>query len=172
MQASTGSANKSPQIVGLLSDSHGESSRTREAVKLLDGLGATAMIHLGDFETLDCLDPLAGLNSHLVWGNCDVPDRLEDYARSIGIRVHGTRGELVIDGATLRFAHDPSEAIGWIPRGSWFVHGHTHVPKGAGEGGPRIICPGALHRPRTQSGVCTVATICPATGHVAFHDLL
>ncbi|MFM8874126.1 MAG: metallophosphoesterase family protein, partial [Phycisphaerales bacterium] len=88
-----------PATVGLLSDSHARWERTRRAIEALRARGATTFIHCGDVEDALVLDQLAGLDAHLVWGNCDWNrGTLERYARDLGITVHGDAGELEIDG--------------------------------------------------------------------------
>jgi predicted phosphodiesterase len=91
--------------IGVLSDSHGDAIRTRIAVEELVRLGATMFIHCGDIETIECLDPLAGLDAHIVFGNCDEPSDLQDYARSIDITVHHPLGEIIIDDQRIAFTH-------------------------------------------------------------------
>ena len=84
-----------PTVVGLLSDSHSRWERTKRALQALRAAGATVFVHCGDIEDELVLDQLAGLDSHLVWGNCDWNSRtLERYARDLGIAVHGDAGEL------------------------------------------------------------------------------
>ena len=46
-------------MVGILSDSHGQVERTRQAIALLQQAGASAFIHCGDVEEDAVLDTLA-----------------------------------------------------------------------------------------------------------------
>lgn len=149
--------------VGVLSDSHGEAARTKHAVETLEKLGATVFIHCGDFETIECLDPLAGLNAHIVFGNCDDPGELAEYAKTIGIEVHHPVGELIVDGRKLAFTHgDRSVDIttGLSTSPDWLFHGHSHEFGERLSAATRVVNPGALHR----AGVFTVALVEPSTG--------
>ncbi len=153
--------------MGVLSDSHGEAARTRSAVEELARRGATLFIHCGDIETMDCLDPLAGLDSHVVFGNVDEPADLTDYAHSIGIKVHQSAGEVVVDGQRLAFAHgDQPGCMERILRTkpAWFFHGHTHQMRDVRVGPVRVVNPGALCRASQYS----VALVVPALGTVEF----
>ena len=72
-------------MIGFISDSHGEWLRTRSAIQLLVNRECNIIIHLGDVETFEVLDELAGHNVTLVFGNCDYVSRLIEYAVTIGI---------------------------------------------------------------------------------------
>jgi len=153
-----------PVTVGLLSDSHARWERTKRALQALRERGATTFIHCGDVEDELVLDQLAGLDSHLVWGNCDWnAQTLGRYAGDLGIAVHGLSGELEFDGRRVAFTHghEPAAMRAAIVGGAdYLVHGHTHERRDEREAGTRILNPGALHRARPFS----VATLVPATG--------
>ncbi len=137
------------------------------AVDELSRLGATTFIHCGDFESIECLDPLAGLDAHVVFGNCDEPSDLEGYARSIGITVHHPLGEIVVDGMRVAFTHGDQDE--WVRRAldshpAWFFYGHTHVKRDAVVDSTRLVNPGALQRANSH----TVAIVTPASKKVEF----
>jgi C4-dicarboxylate-specific signal transduction histidine kinase len=68
--------------------------------------GACTFIHCGDVEDALVLDQLAGMDAHLVWGNCDWNQgTLGRYASDIGIAVHGDAGELTVDDQRISFTH-------------------------------------------------------------------
>ncbi len=152
-----------PTVIGLLSDSHSQWARTKRALEALAQCGATMFIHCGDVEDQLVLDQLAGLDSHLVWGNCDWNrSSLEPYATSLGILVHGDAGELHVDGKRLAFTHghEPAHMRQAIASGAhYLIHGHSHELRDEVRANTRIINPGALHRAPTF----TVATLEPAT---------
>jgi predicted phosphodiesterase len=109
------------------------------------------------------LDQLAGLDSHLVWGNCDWNSQtLGRYARDVGVTVHGDAGEVTVDGRRIVFTHGHEIAAmrAAVSGGAdYLVHGHTHELRDERVGATRVLNPGALHRaPRF-----TVATLTPAT---------
>ena len=156
-----------PTTVGILSDSHSRWERTKRAIEALRSRGASLFIHCGDIEDMLVLDQLAGLDSHLVWGNCDWNSRtLEDYARNLGIAVHGEAGEVTVDGKRIAFTHghEPAPMRAAVAGGAdYLLHGHTHEIRDDRTAGTRIINPGALHR----AGRFTVATLVPATDQLA-----
>jgi putative phosphoesterase len=152
-----------PTVVGLLSDSHSRWERTKRAIAALRSAGATAFLHCGDVEDELVLDQLAGLDSHLVWGNCDWNSQtLGRYARDLGITVHGEAGELAVDGKRIVFTHghEISAMRAAVSGGAdYLVHGHTHELRDERVGTTRILNPGALHR----AARFTVAALVPAT---------
>jgi len=152
-----------PVTVGLLSDSHARWERTKRALEALRERGATVFIHCGDVEDELVLDQLAGLDSHLVWGNCDWNSgSLGRYAADLGIAVHGVAGELAVDGKRIAFTHghEPAPMRQAVAGGAdYLVHGHTHERRDERRGQCRVLNPGALHR----APVFTVATLVPAS---------
>jgi uncharacterized protein len=157
-------AHRMHQIVGLISDSHGQAPRVRRALELLRDHGATLFIHLGDIGD-GVLDELAGFECHIVFGNCDDPHSLDQYARDIGLHVHHPGGIVDVDGKRIGFTHghliEELERL-FLSQVDYILHGHTHERSDAVVDGVRVINPGALHRARPLS----VALLTPATGVV------
>ena len=143
----------------------------RNVLEALRARGATTFIHCGDVEDALVLDQLAGLDAHLVWGNCDWNrGTLERYARDLGIAVHGDAGELEIDGRRVAFTHghEPVPMRDAVSTGAAsLVHGHTHERRDERRGGTRIVNPGALHRAPTF----TVAVLVPAEDRLEFLEV-
>jgi len=137
-------------LIGFLSDSHGEWLRTRHAIKLLKQKGCESIVHLGDVETHEVLDELAGNNVTLVFGNCDYVSRLLDYAVTIGIDVQDPAGTLTVDGMTIAYlhGHDFSQYQKFIEDDEIDIiaHGHSHEIRDEVVENTRCINPGALHR--------------------------
>lgn len=158
---------ESPAMLGVLSDSHGESKRTQRAVETLLSAGAVHIIHCGDFETSRCLDQLAGLHAHVVFGNNDDPAELTSYAEDLGIQVHHPAGELDFDGIRVAFTHGHigSAVDAAIERRvPWLLVGHSHTAMDTQVHGTRMVNPGALSR----ADPYTVALVCPLSGLVKF----
>ena len=156
--------------LGLLSDSHGRSARTRAAVERLRGLGAERLLHLGDVETEAVLDQLAGIPASIVFGNNDDELQLGRYAASLGLKVLHPMGRLELLGQRIGFTHGhigscmaAAEREGF----HWFFHGHTHRRRDVMAGGTRIVNPGALHR----ADAFTVAVVDLAAGRVSFEEI-
>ena len=169
-------------ILGVLSDTHGQWRRTADAVRLLDRLGAQALVHCGDVGSADVLAELSGRQAWVVIGNTDAPDapyfgggdwpgvtfgdaplRVELAGRTLAV-FHGH--EPAFD----QLLHELAQRQAW-PQGSlpcdYVLHGHTHVAASIRLGPARVVNPGALHRaPRY-----TVATVDLATDRVRFWEV-
>ncbi len=159
-----------PPMLGVLSDSHGESKRTQYAVDTLVNAGADHIIHCGDFETARCLDQLAGLHSHIVFGNNDDPAELTSYAESLGIHVRHPAGEVDFGGIRVAFTHGHlrSAVDAAIERRvPWLFLGHSHCAMDVTVHGTRMVNPGALAHADSYS----VALVCLASGVVRFLDI-
>ncbi len=137
-------------LIGFISDSHGDWRRTRNAVDTLQRQGCTSLIHLGDVETTDVLDELAGSNVSMVFGNCDFVSRLEDYAIQLGIDLQHPAGILNIDNISIGYLHGDnlSQYNRFLdnPEINVVAHGHTHETRDEMVNNTRCINPGALHR--------------------------
>ena len=138
-------------LLGILSDTHDRSEMMRLAVAALQERGAQFFIHCGDVCTPDVLDPLAGLPSAFVWGNCDW-DRLalQRYAQAIEVPCYGAFADLELGGKRVAVLHgdDRSKMDAVLKAGGhdYLFHGHTHVKRDERIGRTRVINPGALFR--------------------------
>lgn len=152
-------------LVGLLSDSHGYSARTRDALRLLADRGAGIFLHMGDIETEQVIDQLAGLDARIVFGNNDDERSLGPYAASLGVTVMHPMGRIVVDDRTIAFTHGHIGRcmIDW-QESDYFIHGHTHRRRDERHGRTRVINPGALHR----ANPFTVALLDPAKDALEF----
>lgn len=158
-------------LIGLVSDSHGQWQRTRDAMRLLRAKKCDRILHTGDVETHEVLDELAGNNVSMVFGNCDFVSRLEGYAKSIGLDVQHPAGVLNIDGIRIGFLHgdDFSQYQSFLDDELIYVivHGHTHEKRDEMVNNTRCINPGALHR----ASVYTVAVLETDSGVLSFYEL-
>ncbi len=154
--------------IGLLSDSHGQSQATYQAVRVLLDARVEILIHLGDLGSVEVIDALAvpqrdiestgqadqapagQMEARVVFGNVDSNiDGLSNYARQLGIQVDHPIGRLDIDGGNLVFMHgDQSGAMRQaVAQGvKYLCHGHTHLASDEVRRSTRVICPGALSR--------------------------
>ncbi len=171
-------------ILGILSDTHGQTQRTAHALRILRQAGAEAFVHCGDIGGVAVLDELAGLRAWLVAGNTDFPDSsLLGYAKLLGLtcqpagplrlELHG-RSLAVFHGHEPQFAQlfEPTP-VGSSLRAAlascdYILHGHTHMACDLREGPWRVINPGALH----QAGLYTVATLDLASDTLQFWQVL
>lgn len=158
-------------LIGLISDSHGEWMRTRSAMAALKLAGCEKILHMGDIETHDVLDELAGHPVSLVFGNCDYPTRLLDYAHTLGLDVQDPAGVVEFGGKTIAFlhGHDFQQYENFLanPKVDIVVHGHTHEKRDEMVKNTRCINPGALHR----APVYTVAVLETTSGTLEFLEV-
>ena len=77
-------------LVGILSDTHGDTAAAAAGIALLQQRGVTRFLHCGDVGSGGVLDLLAGLPAGFVFGNCDI-DRpaLARYAATLRMDCHG-----------------------------------------------------------------------------------
>lgn len=152
-------------VVGLLSDSHGKTGLTAEAVRLLLEGGAERLLHCGDIGSTDILDLLAGGPADAVLGNCDddAPALLR-HAEAVGVRLHVPFADLTLAGVSIAVIHgDDEQALQRLLRTGGYRYvfsGHTHVAHDRKVGRTRWINPGAIHRANRPS----VATLDLRTG--------
>ena len=141
--------------IGLLSDSHGQLEKTRQAVEILIGHGVQRIIHLGDICDEKVLDELVAgqvgsVSVHVVFGNMDIdPDGLGDHAKEMGIHVDHPMGRIDLDGKVFAFTHGHIDKLleaALAESVDYLFHGHTHVARDSRVGATRVINPGALFR--------------------------
>lgn len=137
--------------IGILSDSHDARARTARAVNLLIERGAEALIYCGDLTSPsmvhDCGFGL--LPSYFVFGNNDDDEfGLRTAMEAVGGVCLDRGGLIELGGKRIAVTHGDSafESRRLLTlQPDYFLYGHTHTPHD-GEGTPRWINPGALHR--------------------------
>jgi uncharacterized protein len=150
-------------LVGILSDTHDQTQRTKTAVARLLAAGAEVLIHCGDITIADVVYECSRLPSYFVFGNCDF-DR--EGLRQAMTQIGGTcleRGGLIAL-AQRRIAvthgdsdHELRRLTALQP--DYLFSGHTHRSSDVKKGPTRYINPGALHRASTWTvGVINLAT--------------
>lgn len=142
-------------IIGLLSDTHGNLSRTRSALDALSAAGAEHLIHCGDLGGEEVLTLLfekqqEGVPVTAVAGNVDEwnPDLIL-YAKKLGLPLpRTTRVELDGIAAAICHGHRPEDMATLLddPDIGLVFTGHTHIPRDETVGNTRFLNPGALHR--------------------------
>ncbi|WP_165226481.1 metallophosphoesterase family protein [Aquisphaera insulae] len=150
-------------LIGLLSDTHDQVERTRDAVRELKELGVMALIHCGDLTTADVVDACAGVPGYFVFGNCDYDRRgLEVAIAAIGGTCLGDGDLITLAGRRIAVTHGHLDTqVGRLLdlKPEFFFYGHTHRREDAMKGPTRWINPGALHR----ANPWTMATLDLAT---------
>lgn len=126
--------------IGLISDTHGNVDRTRQAAERFRAAGVATILHAGDVGSDAVLDELRalGVPIHVVAGNCDYGLPLPRFA------------EVDLEGKRFALAHGHDEAMlrHAMREGGYdyVVTGHTHEPRDERIGATRVINPGAVHR--------------------------
>lgn len=139
--------------VCLISDTHGNLHRIRQAINMLAGRTCQAIVHCGDVDTAEALKLLAstGLPIFLSQGNMDRHAGIETAARELGVTFGRQTVELAIgSGRHLVATHGHiSGLVEELIAGGQFpyvCHGHSHVFRDETIRGVRVINPGAVHR--------------------------
>jgi uncharacterized protein len=140
--------------IGVMSDTHGEVTLTRQALDTFDRLQVTLTIHCGDVGP-EVIPLFTGRHIHLVIGNTDDPDTLREALSDNEHKLHGEFGTLEIEGCRLAFlhGHDVRLLHHTIHSGDWDMvcHGHTHAFSSSREGSTHVVNPGALSRTTSPS---------------------
>jgi uncharacterized protein len=135
--------------IGVLSDTHGEVQGIQQAIRILDGLGVSLLIHCGDVG-LEVVPLLKGRRMHFVYGNMDDPAQLRQAITEPQHTFHDRLGTLEIEGRRVAFlhGHDVKLLRHTIHSGHWDLvcHGHTHAFSSSVEGQTLVLNPGALAR--------------------------
>jgi len=131
--------------LGVLSDSHGDVDRAKQAVKAMGDVDL--VIHAGDFyqDALYLADQF-GVDVHAVLGNCDrcVPGPHEEVLELCGHRIYLTHGHLYgVKQGLMRLAYRVREVDAEMA-----IFGHTHVPQNEEVDGIRYLNPGSVAFPR------------------------
>ena len=143
-------------IIGLVSDSHGLADILEKAIDILIARGVQAMVHCGDLGSAQCIVALgrSALPSYAVSGNMDRHlDRLSQTAGECGVDFNEKVIELLVGpDARLAATHGDDEtllkALILSSNFRYVCHGHTHRIRDERIGQVRVICPGALRRPK------------------------
>jgi uncharacterized protein len=137
---------RSPPLIGILSDTHDNLPMVRRAVALFNDMGCDLVIHAGDFVAPFAAEELRNLRCPVkaVFGNCD-------GERAGLVRAFEGIGEireapLTFTHAGLRFlvSHLDSPLAGYLARlpCDVAVHGHTHRALSEPRDGVLVINPG------------------------------
>ncbi|TFG58685.1 MAG: metallophosphoesterase [Candidatus Aminicenantes bacterium] len=151
-------------MIGILSDSHDNLTRVREAVRLFNDAGCSLVIHAGDFVAPFTVDELRNLRAPVkaVFGNCD--GERAGLAKAFEGLGELREAPLKFSHAGLRFLvchldspigrHLASKAYDVV------VFGHTHKPLAERRGGVLLVNPGETGG--WLSGRSTIALLDPA----------
>jgi uncharacterized protein len=135
--------------IGVLSDTHGETTAVRQAIRILHNEHVGLAVHCGDIGT-EVVPLLKGLPTHFVYGNMDDPAELRAAIVDPEHTLHEQFGTLELDGRRLAFlhGHDVKLLRHTIHSGAYDLvcHGHTHTSASGFEGRTLVVNPGAVGR--------------------------
>ncbi len=151
--------------IAILSDTHNQTERVRQALNVLRGVGVSLVLHCGDIEDPPIVKLFRDFDAHFVFGNCDWDHAgLAKMITHIRATLHENYGHLEVDGKQIAFVHGHDRALltdlEQADCYDYLFHGHTHVAAHRLTGRTRVINPGALHR----APVKTFVILDPATG--------
>ena len=160
-------------MIGILSDTHDNLTRAREAVSLFNDAGCDLVIHAGDFVAPFTVEELRNLRAPVkaVYGNCD--GERAGLARAFEGVGEIRDAPLTFSHAGLRFCvcHLDTSLRGYVESRSFdvVVFGHTHRPLVEPSGGVLVINPGETGG--WLRGKSTVALLDPAARTAEIIDL-
>lgn len=121
--------------IAIISDSHDNIPNLEQALKFINEQNIKLIIHCGDLAAPSMLSRVMAPNFqgeiHLVHGNVGDPELLKGLAKKYkNVQVHGTTGQLDIDGKKIAFTHFPDVAKKLAKTGKYdyVFYGHTHRP--------------------------------------------
>ena len=154
-------------IVGLLSDTHADVSRTEVAMRILLDAGVDVIVHCGDIGSEAVLVEMASaiharkVPVYAVLGNVDEwSPPLQHFPVSTGVKVARThRLDLAGRSAVVVHGHEYGllGAATADPTLDYVFTGHTHQRADSLPNRPRVINPGAVYR-SSQPGVAVLDT--------------
>jgi putative phosphoesterase len=136
--------------LGIISDTHDQLERTRQAVALLRAAGADCLIHCGDFTTPAIIAACTLRPSYFVFGNNDDDfPALSRAMQALGGVCLEWAGEITLTGKRMGVTHghlhkDVRALLAAEP--DYLFSGHSHIATDQREGKTRRINPGALYR--------------------------
>jgi putative phosphoesterase len=138
-------------LLGILSDTHNQIPRLRQAIEMLRANGAEALVHCGDLTERKVVSACAVLPCFFVFGNNDSDNvsALKDAMAGCGAVCLGWGGEVTVAGKRVAVTHghmgkDVGRLLSAQP--DYLLSGHSHQARDWREGTTRRINPGALYR--------------------------
>ncbi len=144
-------------LIGVVSDTHGNTTNARRAVRMLESLEVEAVLHCGDIGSLEIPPLFAPWPTHFVLGNVDddSPELAATIAAVAGHAYHARFGDLELAGRRIALLHsdDARRFHAAIESGDYDLvcYGHSHMAEQHRVGKTLVLNPGALHRANPHS---------------------
>ncbi|MGL6196341.1 MAG: metallophosphoesterase family protein [Thermoguttaceae bacterium] len=144
------------QILGIISDTHGNVKLTSRALDLFREHGVSRILHCGDIGTVDIVQLFDDIPTEFVFGNCDpCTESLRRAIQNKNHICHNWFGKVEMNGKKIAFlhGHDLFRFESETENGTWdlLCYGHTHVPELRLVGETLVLNPGAIHRSPSPS---------------------
>jgi putative phosphoesterase len=142
--------------VGIISDTHGHTRNTLEAVDKFRAAGIEQLIHCGDIGSPAVVELLGDWPTHFVLGNVD-QDVAELQATILGAghKFHDRFGSVEFESKRIAFLHgdDSRRWHATVNEGTWdlLCYGHTHKAELRRMERTLILNPGAVFRANPRS---------------------
>jgi len=161
-------------LIGVVSDTHGHTGYTREAISVLESLPINLVLHCGDIGSTAIVPLFAKWPTHFVFGNVDHDgDELQAAIEAAGQTCHRRFGTLDVAGVKIAFLHsDDSRLFDETIRGGQYdlvCYGHTHDAEQHKAGKTLVLNPGALYRASPHT-IATVELPSLVAKHVVVND--
>jgi len=134
-------------MIGIISDTHDNTTNIQKAVKIFKKNNVDFVIHLGDVVAPISLGFFEGLKLKVIQGNCDGDiDAMKKRLNNMNSDFLGKEKVLQIEGKTFYLIHGNDE--GRLLRAiksnkyDYVLHGHTHIKRDDKFGKTRVINPG------------------------------
>lgn len=143
-------------LIGVVSDTHGQTTFARQAVRMLEGFAIERVLHCGDIGSAAIADLFSTWPADYVLGNVDEDsDHLAAAIRAAGGTLHGRFASLEIAGKRIALLHgDDTRLLRETIAGGRYdmvCHGHTHIAAERRAGNTLVLNPGALYRANPHS---------------------
>ncbi len=145
------SSNGHVRYLGVLSDTHGDVLRTRQAAHIFNQMEVDVVLHCGDIGSPEIPPLLADCPAHFVFGNTDrQTEALRAAIEQAGSICHDRFAALTLAGRRIALLHgDDWRALGQAAGSGQYdlvCYGHTHRFKEERVNNTLILNPGAVYR--------------------------
>lgn len=135
--------------IGIVSDTHDDQHKVRQAIEIFNAQGLECVLHAGDItgaSTISLFGKLSGAQLIAVYGNCDSERlSLRSAVEAVGGQIHDRVYTGQIDGRAIYMTHVPHgiEQVVHSEKYDLVVYGHTHQKDIRRIGKTLIVNPGA-----------------------------
>ncbi|OGD58042.1 hypothetical protein A3K78_00255 [Candidatus Bathyarchaeota archaeon RBG_13_52_12] len=137
--------------LGLISDTHDNVPMIKEAIRRLNGLDASLVLHAGDYISPFTAKPYSELKAKMIGvlgNNCAERERLREVYAAVGKEIVGNFAEVEVAGRRIALLHGHEDALlrSLITHGCYdvVVHGHDHKVKVEKRGSTLVVNPGEV----------------------------